>query len=197
MTMDSKPAKKKRIRNPEITREKLLQATLDLVAEKGAEALSMKEAAIKADVSRSVAYLHFEDRDHLLKEARLWISEQLQDGVMRFDDHASLYERILYTTKLVLNNPAASKVMIADALAGGDLGLHDPLYQLVSNRLKLLQEAGRVSSDIDVEILTYIHLGSIASTLLLWEQHKDGDLDELAERFAKQWSRILQDSMFE
>lgn len=195
--MDSKPRQKKRIRNPERTREKLLQATLDLVAEKGIEALSMKEAALKADVSRSVAYLHFDDREHLLKEARDWIASQLQQGVERSDEEGSLYERVLYTTKLVMKNPTASKVMVMDALAGGGLGLHDSLYQSVSSRLARLQKAGRVSKVIDVEILTYIHLGSIASTLLLLEQHKDGDLDALAERFAQQWSRILQDSTFD
>lgn len=191
MTKATPPKTKKRIRNPEKTREKILKATLDLVAEKGVEALSMKEAAIKADVSRSVAYLHFEDRDHLLREAKSWISAQLREGVEMFDDHASLYERILYTTKVVMKNPEASKVMVVDALGGGDLGLQDPLYKLVFNRLKKQQAEGKLDADIDVEILTYIHLGSIASTLLLLAQHKRGSVDKLAERFADQWSKIL------
>jgi AcrR family transcriptional regulator len=195
--MEDKVRKKKRIRNPEQTREKLLKATVDLVAEKGIEALSMKEVAQKAEVSRSVAYLHFADRDDLLKAAKEWISARLQDGVKRFDENTTLFERVLYTTQLVLKNHEASRIMITDALSGGGLDLHDPLFQSVKERLTLLQSQGGLKPDFDLEILTYIHLGgSIASTLLLREHCKDQDMDELAERFARDWSRVLQGGMF-
>jgi AcrR family transcriptional regulator len=90
--------KKKRIRNPVETRAKLLKATMELVAENGAAALSLKEAARRAKVSRGVAYLHFEDRGQLLEEARSWIAEGLQEGVRRFDRNASLHDRTFYTT---------------------------------------------------------------------------------------------------
>jgi AcrR family transcriptional regulator len=48
MPLNKKVAKKKRTRNPIETRAKLLQATIDLVTEKGPEALSLKEAARRA-----------------------------------------------------------------------------------------------------------------------------------------------------
>ena len=107
-----------------------------LVGEKGAEGLSLKEAALRANVSRGVAYMHFDDRDQLLSEAQTWISERLQEGVKRFDRDASMYDRILYTTKLVLEHPEASKLMISGALAGKDLNLQHPLYKLVSKMLR-------------------------------------------------------------
>src|ERR1700753_2540273 len=99
--------KKKRIRNPVETRAHLLRATVELVAEKGAAALSLKEAAHRAQVSRGVAYMHFEDREQLLNEAKTWISEGLQDGFKRFDRNASLHDRTFYSTKLVLSHPEA------------------------------------------------------------------------------------------
>ena len=136
--------KKQRIRNPIQTRAKLLQATVDLVADKGPEALSLKEAAQKANLSRGVAYQHFKDRDHLLREAKSWISNRLQDGVTRFIG-ASLHDRVVYTTKLVLDNPEASKLMIADALAGRDLDPHHPLYKLVMKLLRQLIASGEAS----------------------------------------------------
>src|ERR1700743_3524324 len=68
MAKQSKP--KKRVRDPVLTRAKLLQATIELVTEKGAAALSLKEAARRAKVSRGVAYLHFDDREQLLHEAQ-------------------------------------------------------------------------------------------------------------------------------
>ncbi|HEY9546386.1 MAG TPA: TetR/AcrR family transcriptional regulator, partial [Solimonas sp.] len=72
---------KTRTRNPEQTRAKLLQATIDLLADKGADALSLKEAARIAKVSRGVAYQHFQDRDHLLREAKAWLSDRLIDSL--------------------------------------------------------------------------------------------------------------------
>jgi AcrR family transcriptional regulator len=191
-----KKAQKKRIRNPVKTRAKLLQATIDLVAEKGAEALSLKEAAHRANVSRGVAYMHFDDRDQLLSEAKTWISDRLQEGVKRFDRGATMYERTLYTTKLILDHPEAAKLMITAALAGKDLDPRHPLFKLISKMLKELRSSGLARSDLDLEIMTYIHLGSIATTIMLGAQHKGGDMNELAGRFTNEWNRILRDGIF-
>jgi AcrR family transcriptional regulator len=193
MTKASRP--KKRVRNPVQTRSKLLQATIDLVTEKGADALSLKEAAIRANVSRGVAYLHFHDRDHLLDEAQHWIANRLRDGMKRLDGE-SMHDRTLYTTKVVLENPAASKLMITSALAGKELDRNGGLYKLVTKMLAELKDRGKVRRDFDSEVLTYIMFGSIAATLMLAEQNKGGDMDELAERFTKEWNRVLNDGIF-
>ena len=193
--MAKQAPKKKRIRNPVQTRAKLLRATIELVNEKGPDALSLKEAARRANVSRGVAYLHFDDRDDLLDEAKEWISKRLQEGVKRLDG-ASMHDRTLYTTKLVLENPEASKLMIAAALSGEELDPSDPLHKLVSKMLKELKLSGRARPDFDLEIMTYIMFGSIAATIMLGAQHKGGDMDELAERFTKEWNRVLRESIF-
>jgi AcrR family transcriptional regulator len=193
--MPGEPRKKQRIRNPVQTRAKLLRATIDLVTDKGVDALSLKEAAKMANLSRGVAYQHFKDRDHLLREAKSWISSRLQDAVTQFVG-ASLRDRVIYTTKLVLDNPEAAKLMIADALAGRALDPGHPLYELVLQMLKELTASGKARADMDLEIMTYIMLGTIATTIMLGEQHKGKDLDALAERFANEWRHILHDGIF-
>jgi AcrR family transcriptional regulator len=186
--------KKPRVRNPAETRAKLLRATIDLVAENGADALSLKDVAKKANLSRGVAYQHFKDRDHLLREAKNWISSRLQDGVTRLVG-ASMHDRVIYTTQLVLDNPEASKLLIADALAGRDLDPAHPLYRLVLKMLKQLSASGQVRADMDLEIMIYIMLGTIATTIMLGEQHKGEGRDVLAERFTNEWRRILRDGI--
>jgi AcrR family transcriptional regulator len=188
--------KTKRIRNPVVTRAKLLQATIELVSEKGAAALSLKEAANRANVSRGVAYLHFEDREQLLQEAKTWISEGLQTGVTQFNENTSLHDRTFHTTKIVLNHPEASKLLIDAAMAGTDLDRGNPLYKLVLNLIKELKANGRSRPDIDVEIMTYIMFGSIAATLMLGAQRKGDDIDWLAERFANEWDNMMEKGMF-
>jgi hypothetical protein len=81
-------------------------------------------------------------------------------------------------------------------MAGRDLAHEHPLYRLVSNMLKELKASGKARADIDLEILTYIMFGSIASTIMLGEQRKGDDVDELSERFTNQWNRILLEGIF-
>jgi AcrR family transcriptional regulator len=191
-----KTRRKLRTRNPVETRAKLLQATIDLITEKGPDALSLKEAARRANVSRGVAYLHFVDRAELLHKATSWISDQLQEGVKRFDPDAPLHDRTVYSIKLVLEHPEASRLMIAAAMAGQDLDRRHPLYKLVVNRLKELRRSGKVRNDLDIEILGYIMFGSIAATIMLGAHRKGDDVDELAERFTNEWDRILEEGIF-
>lgn len=193
--MPAPAPRKKRIRDPERTRQKLLDAAVELVAEKGPEALSLKEVAIRADVSRSVTYVHFKDRDHLLAEAKAWISDRLREGVQQFDDGTPAFERIVFTTKLVLDNPEVTRAMMIDALTTGELNARHPLFKLIRRRLKEQQKSGRLSTNKDLEILAYIHLGTIASTLLLQSVHKGDDTDKLARRFAREWCDILEPGM--
>jgi AcrR family transcriptional regulator len=193
--MTPQPRKKQRIRNPVQTRAKLLQATVDLVADKGHHALSLKEAARRANLSRGVAYQHFKDRDHLLREAKRWISNRLADGVRHIHD-APLEERVIYGAKLVLNNPEVAKLLIADALAGRDLRTNHPLFKLVLKTLKGFKASGVAREDIDPEVLTYIMLASNAAILMLGHTRKRGGADITAERFAKEWVGLLREGMY-
>src|SRR5579885_21125 len=47
-------------------REALIEASLDLIAESGPKALTLREAARRAGVSHNAPYRHFQDKDDLL-----------------------------------------------------------------------------------------------------------------------------------
>jgi AcrR family transcriptional regulator len=71
-------------------REALIQATLELVAERGADGFSMREASRMAGVSSGAPYRHFADNDALLRVAarrvaRL-LSEAQQQAVGRHEE---------------------------------------------------------------------------------------------------------------
>jgi AcrR family transcriptional regulator len=186
---------KKRIRNPVQTRAKLLQATIDLVAEKGPDALSLKDAARAAHVSRGVAYQHFKSRDHLLQEARTWMSDRLMDSLVTLRD-ASTEERIAHVANLVLEHREASTLFIADALAGRVLKADHPLYRLLLEILEEFRLSGRARSDMDVEIMSFIMVGSVGTLIMLSQLRNGGDREELARRFTTEWSKVLQQGIF-
>jgi AcrR family transcriptional regulator len=187
---------KPRIKNPENTRIKLLQATVDLVAKKGADALEMKEVASTANVSRAVAYRHFADRDHLLREAKQWLSDRLLESVTEPQSN-SLEDQIYEAAKLVLGNREASRLWVADALDGKAHDPDHPLYKTLIQSLEHLKVSNKARSDIDVEVLTSIMLGVVATLIIHGQQQKkNADIDDVARRFSAEWTRILSRGLF-
>lgn len=182
------------IRDPARTRAKLLQATIDLLAKKGADALSLKEAAQLANVSRAVAYKHFADRDHLLREARGWISSQLLEAardIQPMPGTEAVEKHVHRVASLVLNNREAARLLIGDALVGKALEVGHPLYQMVVKDLEVFKASGLARRDFDVKILSYIMLGTIATLIMLSHLPHAGGPERLAKRFSVEWSNML------
>lgn len=71
-------------------REALIQAALDLVAERGADGFSMREASRRAGVSSGAPYRHFADNDALLRATARRVSRLLgaaqQEAAGRFEE---------------------------------------------------------------------------------------------------------------
>jgi AcrR family transcriptional regulator len=193
--MIKKPGKQPRVRNPAQTRAKLLRATIDLLAHRGADGLSMKEVARAANVSRAVAYQHFADRDHLLREAQSWLSDRLLDSVKDLDS-SSMEAQVNSVAKVVLRNREAYRVLIADALAGKDVDSEHPLHKVVGRMLEHSKASGDARDDIDVEILSFIMIGSVATLVMLSWRSDEAGIDALAARFTAEWGRILRQGMF-
>jgi AcrR family transcriptional regulator len=189
-----KSASKPRIRNPAQTRTRLLQATIRLVAEKGEEALSLKEAAELAQVSRTIVYQHFCDREDLLREAKSWLTERLVTAVAGLDD-VSVEKHVQRISRVVLENPDASKLLLLDALANRDLKAHHPLHRAMRASLKRFKASGELRPDIDVDAMSFILLGTVA-TLLMMQRWAPGNPAALARRFGREWTCVLQKGIF-
>lgn len=182
-------ARRPRIRNPVQTRARLLQATVELLGRAGPDGVSLKEAAQIANVSRGVAYQHFTDRDHLLREAKDWIMERLLQSVQD-SSIAAPGDVILHTARLVLQNRDATALLMSDAIAGRELLRDQPLNRVVQQMLKAMQSSGDARADIDVEILSYIFIG-MTSTLVMLSRLPDSDPEQLAQRFANELSNFM------
>ncbi|MFP5306835.1 MAG: TetR/AcrR family transcriptional regulator [Gammaproteobacteria bacterium] len=187
--MTSQPARKTRIRNPTQTRARLLQATVEIMAQKGADGLSIKEAARLAKVSRGVAYQHFEHREHLLREAKGWITERMLDSMQNMDP-ASADDLLLRMARLILQNRDAATLLISDAVAGRDLSLDHPITRLVRESLERLKRTGEARAGLDTDILAYIFLGMV-STLVMLSRLPGTDAEELAQRFTREFSNFM------
>ena len=178
-----------RIRNPVQTRARLLQATVEILAQKGPDGLSIKEAASLAKVSRGVAYQHFEHREHLLREAKGWITERLLES-MQEGSVAKADDMMLHVAKLVMQNRDAVTLLVSDAIAGRELSPNHPITRIVRQSLERLKSTGEARADIDIDILAYIFLG-MTSTLVMLSRIPDADQEALAQRFARELSGFM------
>lgn len=60
-----------RIKKGDRTRQRILEAATELMAEKGPDAVSMREISAKLNITKPVLYYHFKDKDELIKAAFL------------------------------------------------------------------------------------------------------------------------------
>lgn len=189
MNLTMKESKK---RNPEKTRETILDVALNLVSEKGVDALSMSTVAIEAGVSRTAVYKHFKDKDDLFKQLKEWVRHKHSALVVE-GEYESLLDSVLATTKLTIKNPELTRLISMDLLYGGEsVDMKDSIFKTTLERIEGGQKDGSFSKDLDPEVATFIHMGAMAATLMYAAHHPSENIDELAEKYAKNWCRYLQ-----
>ena len=187
--------KTKIVRNPQQTRARLLQAAVDLAADGDARGVSMKAAARRANLSRGAAYQHFKDRDHMLSEAKRWISDRLVAESVKTIGVLPLEARVRNSALAMLNNPEAAKLLIADALTENGRA-HRRLFNMVLKALNQFKAKGVVRGDVDAEVMTYISLASNYAALMLHYARKKDSIEVSADRFAKEWAALLRKGLF-
>jgi len=189
------PARQKaRIRNPEQTRARLLQATVEILAQKGVDGLSLKDVATLANVSRRAAYQHFEDRDHLLREAKNWITERLREAMSAIDP-ATPDVQLLEMARLIQLHRDAATLLVTEAISGRDLSPDHPVIRLMRQSLEHLKRSGHARPGIDVEVLTYIFLAMIGAQVML-SRLPGADKEEIAQRFTHELSAFMRYGIF-
>ncbi len=84
-------------RRIERTQQLLAQALMDLIIERGYDAISIQDIADRANVSRTTFYLHYKDKDELLFASMSQIYDQLvgsHEGFMPIDIAPADFETV-------------------------------------------------------------------------------------------------------
>ena len=85
--------------------------------------------------------------------------------------------------------------LVTDAMAGRARSDH-PLFKLAVRTLDEFKDSPIAPKGIDVDILSYIMLGSLASMVMLSRSSKGGDTQALVQRYTDEWTRILRGGLF-
>ena len=113
----------KRRRDPERTREAILEVAAKLLASDGREGLSVSKVAQSAGINRGTAYHHFQTREQLLIATVEWVSEKLCNevfGPKQEDGQRSIqlepHELINNLANFVMESPDLGRVWLAKML---------------------------------------------------------------------------------
>src|SRR5271156_5783839 len=79
----------RRKRDPQSTREAILEAARQQLSQDGKEGLSVAQVAQRAGVNRGTAYQHFQTRAQLIEATAAWVSDKLFEAAFGYQAAAS------------------------------------------------------------------------------------------------------------
>ncbi|CAN7563841.1 TetR/AcrR family transcriptional regulator [Phenylobacterium sp. LjRoot219] len=192
-------ARKRRPRDPEATREAILEAARTRLAADGPEGLSLSEVAHLAGVNRGTAYQHFETREKLIKATAEWVSDKLFRAV--FGDPETIGERRVeqvdiaeMTDRLAnfaMDNPELCRVWLLQVLSSED-PWSDPFWKEYAGSQTRFAKTDLAQPGVDTEVLSVIMLAG-AFLWSAWGRTHAASEDERrrqARRFAQECLRI-------
>ncbi len=169
--------KQRRKRDPDATRDSILEAAKSILARDGAEGLSVSSVAKLAGVNRGTAYQHFQVKEDLVRATLDSVSQQLLEAVFEDSDLdgdppegalqpdlAHLPEVIngmaefnLRLARYAIDNPDIGRIWLYDVLSREN-PKDDVFYKRFAQALQGLADSDASLDDMDVEVLAVIML---------------------------------------
>ena len=194
------PAKRpRRKRDPEGTREAILQAAREVLAQDGKEGVSVAQVAQKAGVNRGTAYQHFQTREQLIEATATWVSENLYRSV--FGDPEVVRNQPVesvnveavteHLAEFAMENPEIGRVWLFELLTSRRPS-EDPFWQKFVYNLERFAKTDLAQPGVDVEVLSVLVL---AGTFMwpVWARahaRTAKERQQMSKRFSRELLRL-------
>lgn len=188
----------RRRRDPEGTREAILEAARGVLAQDGKEGLSVAQVAQIAGVNRGTAYQHFQTREQLIEATAAWVSEKLHqstfsDPGVRAETPASVNVEKVITelTEFAMENPELGRVWLYELLSS-KRPAGDTFWRQYKENMERFAKSEFARPGIDVEVHSVVML---AGTFLwpVWVRahaRTTKERKEMTERFTREMLRL-------
>jgi len=180
----------RRNQNYEVTHKILIRKAVDLISEKGVDAVSVAGLARATGINRSTIYYHFGDRDALIAAVRKWSSEELAKGV-----NPDVLSRagVDHISNFVLHNSEVIKLWIDDYIAVGDIRECYPQWDsLVANVAQPFSDfAPDEVCDAEVYCVRMLTSAFIAPRVFKNSVCPHESMERIAERFTQEEYRMM------
>jgi TetR/AcrR family transcriptional repressor of nem operon len=170
-----------------LTRQRIVAAATDVVAEKGALGASLDEVGARAPASRSQIYHYFDDKNDLLLAVAEATNDIVLDGQRDLFDHLDTWDGLVRWAHALVTlqhmRGGQGGCPIANLL--GQLGERDDLVRAVLASgfdrweagiragLEAMVESGELRPDADVAWLASSTLASVQGGLVLSQARRD------------------------
>ena len=187
--MDAETTKRPLRSDARASRETLLAAARELVAEDGLDSLTVVAVARRAGLNRSTAYQHFRKREDLVDAVGALCARELR---ARFCQQRELGEQIDFFTHHFQQNPDIARIWMFHLLHDDD-AVAKPGWDEYVTALERLAESPRSQDGIDAEMLCVIGMTSALVWSLMVRQRTAGEDEARAEtaRFARELQRLF------
>jgi len=155
----------RRKRDPEGTREAILQAAGLVLAQDGKEGVSVAQVAQRAGVNRGTAYQHFQTREQLIEATASWVSEKLYRAV--FGDPAFRNAKPVdsrgvealteHLAQFAMENPEIARVWLFELLSS-KRPANDPFWQRYQSSFEQFAQTQHAQPGIDTEVASVLML---------------------------------------
>jgi AcrR family transcriptional regulator len=186
-------------RDPQRTREAILEAAREVLAQDGKEGLSVAQVATRAGVNRGTAYQHFQTREQLIEATASWVSDKLYRAVfgdpeLAKDQPVESINVEAVNAQLVafaMENPALGRIWLFEVLSSRRPA-NDPFWRQYESNFARFAKTNLAQPGIDVEVLSVLF---IAGSFIwpVWARSHARSAKErqaMAERFSREVLRL-------
>ena len=152
-------------RDPQRTREAILEAAREVLAQDGKEGLSVAQVAQRAGVNRGTAYQHFQTREQLIEATAAWVSDKLYRAV--FGDPVVARDQPVETisvegvnerlAEFAMENPALGRIWLFEVLSSRRPA-NDPFWRQYESNFARFAKTNLAQPGMDVEVLSVLFL---------------------------------------
>ena len=195
--MAEKRTRKKR--NPQRTREAILDAAREVLAQDGKEGLSVAQVAQRAGVNRGTAYQHFQTREQLIEATAAWVSDNLFRAV--FGDPAVAKDQPAETINIesvnqqlaefAMENPELGRVWLFEVLSSRRPA-NDLFWRQYESKFEQFSKTEFAQPGIDVEVLSVLILAGSFIWPVWARAHARtaGERQQMSARFTREILRL-------
>jgi AcrR family transcriptional regulator len=195
--MTKKRAPKKR--DPQRTREAILEAAREVLAQDGKEGLSVSQVAQRAGVNRGTAYQHFQTREQLIEATAAWVSSELYRAVFgnpvvveQGQEMETIVEAVNHhLATFAMENPALGRVWLFEVLSS-KRPANDRFWRQYESTFEQFAKTELAQPGIDVEVLSVLFLAGHFIWPVWARAHARSTKErhEMAERFHRELLRL-------
>jgi AcrR family transcriptional regulator len=191
--------RERRKRDPLGTREAILAAARQVLAQDGKEGLSVSQVAQLAGINRGTAYQHFQTREQLIEATAAWVSSRLYQAV--FGDPvvarsqpigsvsvAAVNERL---AEFAMANPELGRVWLFELLSS-PRPANDRFFRQYKSNFERFARTELAQPGIDAEVVAFMMLSG-AFLWPVWARTQARSIkarQQMARRFSVEMLRL-------